>query len=101
MGLLGIQDRECFAVRMYVEHAVALEIPSALPGFGRRRLRHLYRYRKNIRSKETGSKNNFSGNIDFSVQFLASSVKLGIFTEKSCQDYHNVAADGTKNSTLP
>ena len=38
MGLLGIQDRECFAVRMYVEHAVALEIPSALPGFGRRRL---------------------------------------------------------------
>jgi hypothetical protein len=46
MGLLGIQDRECFAVRMYVEHAVALEIPSTLPGFGRRRLRHLYRYEK-------------------------------------------------------
>jgi hypothetical protein len=52
--------------------------------------------RKNIRSKETGSKNNFCGNIDFSVQFLASWGKLGIFTEKSCHRYHNVAAMGQK-----
>jgi hypothetical protein len=49
---------------------------------------------KKYPEQETGSKNNFSQNLDFFVQFLNSSGKLGIFTEKACHDYHNVVVNG-------
>jgi hypothetical protein len=35
------------------------------------------------------------------MQFVGPSVKLGIFTEKACHDYHNVAIQGLKIPGIP